>query len=268
MSSRSHEAVPVSLGEPFRGNYLLIDSNQPGTVRSASGGVDKIVFPSSSLSAPYGTISKISLRSFVFGSDTYNIMDYSAYHSLQNNLITLNATQLVIPPGTYNATNLSSTLQALFDTVVPGFTVVYDSITLTMGITHAVPFSITFGTGSPAYEMGFADNTTYGPATSIASPYAINLSGPYNVLIHILEIQTYNLISCNNSTFHFMFPLTSATPAVSQGNVVTLGKLDCYVTNQQLLSQLTVRLGFTRAGVVYQMIGDANTNYQMLLQLS
>ena len=257
----------VSIVEPQQGIYLLLDSNQPGVVRGSQGGISRLTFLLGSLSSPTEGIRKFSIRSMVFGNSTYNIVDDSANGGLKNNLFFVDGNPIIVPPGTYSAENFSTTVQALIVAAIgAGVTVSYNPITLKITITTPAPVTIIFGSDSPAYEMGFTE-TTYGPGVSFTSDYVVDFGGPAAVLISVKEIGSYNMVMYNNFPCNFIYPLTGATPSISQGNPITLSKLDCWVSQRGQLSQLTVELFFIRNGVVWPLINDVNSFYEILLQI-
>lgn len=257
----------VSIVEPKHGNYILLDSNQPGVIRPPSNGINKLIFQLGDLTAPSGGITKYSIRSMVFGNSTYNIVDDSLYGGLKNNVIAANGNPIIISPGTYTAVNFAAALEALITAAV-GFlvTIAYNSITLKLEITAAAPLTLVFGTDSPAYEMGF-NQAIYGPDVSFTSNYVVDFGGPAAILINIREIGSYNTVSFNGFICNFIYPLTGATPSISQGNPISLAKLDCWVCNYLQLRQLTVELSFIRNGQIWPLINDANSFYEILLQI-
>jgi len=203
----------------------------------------------------------------VFGNSTYNIVDDSANGGLKNNLFFVDGNPIIVPPGTYSAENFSTTVQALIVAAIgAGVTVSYNPITLKITIATPAPVTIIFGSDSPAYEMGFTE-TTYGPGVSFTSDYVVDFGGPAAVLISVKEIGSYNMVMYNNFPCNFIYPLTGATPSISQGNPITLSKLDCWVSQRGQLSQLTVELFFIRNGVVWPLINDVNSFYEILLQI-
>jgi hypothetical protein len=246
---------------------MLLD---PSTVseRPPSGGIDTIVYPSTTLGQIHRNFTNVGLRSFVVDNEYYNIVDDSPY-GLQNNIITLNGNPITIPPGNYDANNLLIELLALFNVAGPGvYTGSFDAITMTFTFNSTVPFTLDFGATSPYLELGFALGGSYGPAASITSIWPINLSGPPNILIQIPELTSGSIISYSTTAFAFMYPLTGSFPSLSQANWITAGKADCPLNGFNQIYQLTVRLFYTRDGKVWPYISWPRTSYQLLLEFS
>lgn len=246
---------------------LLLD---PSTIdyRPPSGGIDTIIFPQSSLTLPKRNFSNVKLLSFVIENEYYNIVDDQPY-GLKNNEITLDGNPITIPPGNYNAENFLTTIIALFNLAGPGvFTGVYDSITMMFTISSTVPFQLDFGPFSPFLEMGYALGFSTGIVASTTSTQPLNLSGPPNILINIQEIMTSSLVYYSGSPYHFAIPLTLAFPSLSQTTWLQAGKIDCALTGFNQLYNLTVRLWYTRAGIIWPYVSWPGTSYQLMLEFS
>lgn len=247
--------------------YLILD---PTTVsdRPPSGGIDTIVFRAKDFSLPKRNFTNIGLRSMVLDNEYYNIVDDAPY-GLKNNVITLDGVDYDLIPGNYDATSFLAMLVVVLDAAGPGtFTASYDPNTNLFTIDSTVAFTLNFGPRSPYIEMGFLLGSTVGPSTSITSVVPINLSGPPNLLIYIPEIDSGSMLYYNGCPYHFMYPLTGQYPSLSQGNVMTLGKLNCGLVGFQQLDSLTVNLYYTRGGKAWPYVAWSSTMYQMMLEFS
>lgn len=246
---------------------LILD---PSTIdyRPPSGGIDTIVFPQASLTLPKRNFSNVKILSFVVQNEYYNIVDDQPY-GLKNNEITLDGNPITIPPGNYNAQTFLTTIIALFTAAGPGvFTGVYDPTTMMFTISSTVPFQLDFGPNSPFIEMGYELGFSTGVVASTTSTQPLNLSGPPNILINIQEIMTSALVYYSGAAFHYVVPLTAAFPALSQATWVQVGKMECALTGYNQLYNLTVKLWYTRAGVLWPYVSWPGTSYQMMLEFS
>lgn len=244
---------------------ILLD---PNTVpdRPASGGIDRITYPIQSLVLPKENISSVNIRSIVLSNEYYNIVDDSPY-GLQNNILTFNGSPAVLRVGNYNALTFAAMLDSILTGIGPGvFTSTFDDTTGFLTITSTVAFTLDFGPTSPYLEMGFLQGVSYGPALSLTSVYPLNLSGPPNLLIRVPEIATSDLVYYSGQPFHYIYPLTQAYPSLSQGNLITLGKLECALVGWQKLYNLTVQIYYTRDGRVWPYISWPKTTYQLMLE--
>ncbi len=266
-SSDSLSAIYVSTIEPPRGYYIVLNPNCTGVTRFPGLGIHKVVYPSSLFPSSVTGVVKYSIKSWVQSNDVYAIVDNSSVSGgLVNNQITIDSTLVTIPPGNYNALTLAATLQGLFNAVTPGFTVVYDAASLFLTIANATPFTLEMGVNSPTWELGIPAGT-YTGITTITGSGPLNLAGPQSILVRINEIPTYNTINYCCQSFHFIYPLTGATPSQSQASIGSLGKLDCFLSQRPTLSQLTVSLWFVRGGQVYPYVGYDTSFYEILLQI-
>lgn len=263
--------LPVAIvsGEPYHGSYIILDSLQSSGTRGPSGGIDQITYQISRMTSPPDGLQKVTIRNFVGANDSWNIKDESAFSGLKNNYLVFNGTPITIPPGSYDIITLAAYLAAQFNAIGPDtYTVVYSTLTGMITITSSgAAFTLDLSSpNSPWFELGFQMQSY--TSTSLTGDSSVNLSGPSNVFIMIREISTYNIVSFQGAGFHFVVPLTGATPSLSEANLVTLGKLECQVPSHQMLTQLTLFLFYSRAGACYPMVNFPNSFYQIVLGLS
>jgi len=119
--------------------------------------------------------------------------------SSPNNTFSIGSTSYTIPPGSYS----SSTLPAVLNSLVLGYTFTFSSSTFQTTITGTAAFSISFSQGL-AQVLGFLPNTTYTANLSfiVSSPNAVNFSPFDTLFLTILNLPNSNQNS-NNFTFTF-----------------------------------------------------------------
>jgi len=220
-----------------------------------------------------GSITCVTLASFVTNFGPYNIVDWSADRGLQNNILYVNGTLVTVAPGSYDAVSLATALQTAVQVVVPTATVNYNALTYRFQFADAGAFRLSFGSSQTmAFELGFS-NTYDATATVHTSTQNINLSGPSDILVTIPELPTANMLFYNLQPFIFSYPLTSASPYEGQLNMVTTPKLQARLNYAvTATSTLTVGLYFTRDGIIYPYYSPGTTggstvpgSYQMFL---
>ncbi len=258
---------PVSIVEPEKGTYVILDPNvgPPAVIRPPSGGIDKVTYQS--LGLPWWRGAKrFRLQYFTFTSDLYNIKDESAFGGLKNNVLIVDGHTVTITPGNWAVDTFCVELAALMNAADPGktFTVTYNPITISITVSALVAFVLDMRGNSPWYEMGF-QQALYGSTTSITGIGSYNFSGPVTLFVQINEIVTNNLVYYDQFAFKFVYPLISETPGIGQANLITAGKLDCWAEGDNTLTQLTVSLFYPHGGKVYPLIDGPYSTYQMTL---
>ncbi len=260
------EVVPV---ERSSGIYLVLDPNQSNAVRPPSGGIEKVTYQVSGIPT-YFRVKRYRLVNIIFASDLFNIVDYSAFNGLKNNVLLIDGHTVTIPPGNWDINSLITYLQTEFNTVDPGkaFVITYSPISLAITITANSNFTLDLsGPFSPWYELGFDQLSYTSSMNTLSSISAIDLAGPVGIFVNCPEIYSGNTLIANSFSALFYWPLCGATPSVSQGSIVSLGKVDAYVSNLQCQSQMTIALSYLRAGTVYPLIDKPLSSYQIVLGL-
>lgn len=225
------------------------------------------------------TFSTVQLRTFSMPT-MFNIVDWSDIGSLKNNLFTINYNNTgdsgqFLQPGSYDGFSLAATLETTIAQIIGSndITVTYDPSTAKLSFQSAssTPFSLVFNSFTPWYEMGFAPNSTAVSSGTgfLMSTYAVNLQWSSQILIYIPELNGTFLNMVANSPTSWAVTVSAAGNWENHFSYLIDGP--SHINDQGIVKQLTdftVNLRFTRAGVIYEIRGDGNTTYSIGLMFT
>ena len=132
-----------------------------------------------------------------------------------NNIIYVNGNPVVIPIGSYNTSNLPSTIQTALNGAGLGivFTVTYSDITLKLTISGSVAFSITTGANTINDLIGFLPA---GPLLSITGTNILDLSGDQYYYL-IIDVFNNDIKSSNIRDYGaYVIPSNVSSGGISQ----------------------------------------------------
>lgn len=124
---------------------------------------------------------QISSQQITFTPKTAKIVSISIPHvwyaiTVENNEFDVNGSTITIPSVNYTAQTLRTELETQIQTVLPGASVTFDSVTKKYTIEDAAPFTLDFSVANsigPALGFGTA---VYAASNSYTSPGVVNLS--------------------------------------------------------------------------------------------
>jgi len=153
-------------------------------------------------------VKSLKLLSASIPNSSYNI-------NSTNNIIYVNGNPVGIPIGSYNTSNLPSTIQTALNGAGLGiiFTVTYSDTTLKLTISGSVAFSITAGANSINDLIGFLPA---GPLLSITGTDILDLSGEQYYYL-IIDVFNNNIKSSNIKDYGaYVIPSSVSSGGISQ----------------------------------------------------
>jgi hypothetical protein len=239
-------------------------------VRTNPLSIDTITYQRSK-SGPDQAFSGVELRAFSMPNVIPNIMDWSEFNSLQNNIFSWidngNPYSVEIPSSMYDGCSLSAELEILMNAATaPGtYTVEYDTVggifqfTTTSGGILAFTPDATW----PYYELGFSLGVGVTGAPSITSTSVANLQGSSHIFIVMPDLQKAESIKYNCSDITFTVPLNVANSFIQDYSYLYSPGTKWYFQAREttLNNTYTIKLLFERVGILYPLIMDQNSSY-------
>jgi len=239
-------------------------------VRTNPLSIDTITYQRSK-SGPDQAFSGVELRSFSLPQVIPNIMDWSNFNSLKNDLFTWfdngNPYSVVIPSSMYDGCSLAEELQILMNaaTAPNTYTVEYDTVggifqfTTTSGGVLSFTPDLTW----PWLELGFSLGVGVTGAPSITSTSVANLQGSSHIFIIMPDIQKGEAIKYNCSDVTFIIPLNVANTFVQDYSYLYSPGNKYYFQPREttLNNTYTIKLYFERVGILYPLVMDQNSSY-------
>lgn len=227
-------------------------------------------------SGPQQSFSAVELRSFYFPNIIPNIMDWSAFSSLKNDVFAWrdNGTDysITIPTAMWDGCSLASQLQTQMDAAygtTGTYTVTYDAISGHFSFTTTSGGNISFTPGStfPWLELGFGYGVgVTGAGGTLTSTAVAQLQGTPNLYLSIPELQNANSAVYNSGSVTFIIPLPSASTYTALWSYQYSAPMKIYTQpTEKTLRDYSIVIFMSRAGVLYPLIMDANAMYEICL---
>lgn len=230
-----------------------------------------------SKAGPQQSFSAMELRSFYFPNTIPNIVNWSSDGSLQNNDFVFKDLgvgtgehSILITSKMWDAISLATYLQTEINALAlgPTYTVTYDAVAgkYTFTTNSGGNFQIVSRSTTPWLELGFPANTTFGSAASITSPSVSQLQGTGALYLVIPELQGSMNAVYNSSGVTFIIPIITTSTYTTQWSFQTSAPLKWYTSpTEKTIRDFTIRVYFERAGVLYPLIMDAHSSYELNL---
>lgn len=186
-------------------NYVVINSKDRVSGDSAS---FEVQFAQSLVK-----VKSLKLLSGSIPNSIYNI-------NSTNNILYINGNPIAIPIGSYNTSNLPSTIETALNAAGLGiiFIVTFSDITLKLTISGTIAFTIGSGINSINDIIGFSPS---GPLVSITGTNIVNLSGNQYYYL-IIDICNNNIKASNFKDYGaYIIPSNVSSGGISQFRINT-----------------------------------------------
>ena len=259
--------------------YISLDSRHGTRVNANS--MSEIVFDVRSLGGQSLDYDHVELRNFLYPNIDYNILDDSAQLGIFNNEIAFSVDGTdysgTIQEGFYSGTQLATILTLEMNSIagVTGYVAYYlANGKFAIGCSGCTAFNIDFsGTNTPWLEMGFQQQLYSGQTAAsptilyYLSPCVAQLQGSSNIFVYIQELASADCITYKSTPITFMIPITLTLSGVQTWSYQVSGpKHAIRLARNQAIRQMTVKLYIERNGVLFPLVGDLNSCYNLTLK--